>query len=206
MKVLIVDDHEVVASGLALLIKDMFSVEYIIQAQDGRTAIKKAIEYTFDLIILDLSLPDGMDGFEVLREMRSIFPDAKIVIFSMHDDISYQKKAYKLGADGYMVKRFNGDELMKYLNLIMSGKKFFEGKLTEEWDEDEDTLTLPITSREKEVFVLTVLGHTQKEIAEKLSISRKTVETHRHNITKKLNIKSKADWIEIAQKYHLLEI
>lgn len=67
MKVLIVDDHEVVANGLALLLKDIFSVEYIIQDQDGRTAIKKAIEYPFDLIILDLSLPNGLDGFEVLR-------------------------------------------------------------------------------------------------------------------------------------------
>lgn len=206
MDALIVDDHEIVRDGLALLLKDAFPIHSILFASDGREAIQKAINFSVDLVLLDLSMPDGLDGLLTLQELRKLVPKGKIIIFSMYDDIGYQKKAFELGADGYLVKRLKSDIVIKAIQQILNGKKIANGKLYEEDEAEDSVWEPPFSPREQETFILTVKGYTQKEIAEAMNISIRTVENHRRNISKKLGTKNKRDWLEYAKKYQMLDI
>jgi two-component system response regulator NreC len=207
MNALIVDDHAVVREGLALLIQDALGVDCVRYANEGREAIRLAAGEDFDLVILDLSMPGGLDGLQSLIELRRLLPDAKIVIFSMYEEEVYQRKAYQHGADGYLVKKMKGDELLKSLLTIMSGKKFFPGFQMDDLSASPPVLLdLPLSPRELEVFTMTVLGHTMKDIAKQMGISVKTVENHRHNIGEKLGTNKRSDWLELAKRYNLFDL
>lgn len=206
MKVLITDDHEIVRDGLALLIQDHYHPEGIHFATEGREAIQLALQYSFDLVLLDLSMPHGLDGLQASVELRKQLPQAKIVIFSMYDEEAYQRKAYEIGLDGYLVKRLKGSDIIHSLNKILTGQKVFCNQVVQSASEavvEQQPWGLPISQREKEVFTLTILGHSLKEIAEILAISPKTVENHRRNISTKLGTNKKSDWVEIGKKYNL---
>ncbi len=206
MDALIVDDHEVVRDGLALLLKDAFPIHSILFASDGREAIQKALNFNVDLVLLDISMPDGLDGLLTLQELRKIIPKGKIIIFSMYDDIGYQKRAFELGADGYLVKRLKSEAIIKAIQQILRGKKMANDKEFDKMETGESVWEPPFSPREQETFILTVQGYTQKEIAEAMSISVRTVENHRRNISKKLGTKNKRDWIEFAKKHKMLDL
>lgn len=211
MKVLIVDDHAVARDGLALLIEDIFDVDAVMFASEGRKAIQQALNYDVDLVLLDLSMPNGLDGMQTAVELKRILPEnTKIVIFSMYDEEAYMKKAYEAGADGYLVKQLKREEIIEQLKAILEGQKVFGGQvITKDQMMEDDKKTpwdLPITEREKDVFILTVLGNSQKEIADNLGISVRTVENHRRNISKKLGSNKRSYWLDIAKKYNILEL
>lgn len=209
MKALIVDDHAIVREGLEQLLKDAFFLDEVFFAADGAEALRIAYQIEPDLVLLDLSLPGGVNGLSVLQELRKVLPKAKIVVFSMHDEIEYVRRAYGLGADGYIDKGQKAESIIEHLKHILQGQPSFIvplDVLQERADDDNDHIGLPLTTREKDIFVLTVLGHSQKEIAEKLSISPKTVENHRSNISKKLGTHKKSDWLMLAKRYQLLDL
>jgi two-component system response regulator NreC len=200
-----VDDHEIVRDGLSLLLKDAFPIHSILFASDGREAIQKATNFHVDLVIMDLSMPNGLDGFLALQELRKLIPKGKIIIFSMYDEIEYQKKAFEYGADGYLVKHLKSDAIIKSIRKILHGKKInneteFDSSLQDNSWKD------PFSPREQEVFILTVKGYTQKEIAKEMNISIRTVENHRRNLSKKVGTKNKRDWLEFAKKHKMLDI
>ncbi|CAM3707860.1 response regulator transcription factor [Mesobacillus zeae] len=208
MNLMIVDDHEIVRDGLSLLLEQSFCIDSILYASEGYEAIKLAETFSADLVLLDVSMPGGLDGISTLEKMRQLLPNAKIAIFSMHDDIGCQRQAYEKGADGYLVKQLKREELIHSLDQILAGRKVFSSTVL-----DEDTgagtfidLDLPISKREKEVFILTVMGYSQKDIAEKLDISVKTVENHRQNIGEKLGTHKRYDWVDTARKYQLFSV
>ncbi|MGJ7920313.1 response regulator transcription factor [Neobacillus sp. LXY-4] len=205
MNVLIVDDHEIVRDGMALLLKDAFSVESILFAADGREAIQKATNFPIDLVMIDLSMPNGLDGFLALPELRKLVPHGKIIVFSMYDEIGYQKKAFDLGADGYLVKHLKSDAIIKAIEQILQGKKISNEKVLENHIESESWETL-FSPREQETFILTLKGYTQKDIASAMNISIRTVENHRRSISKKLGSTNKRDWLDYAQKHKMLEM
>ncbi|MGJ7920875.1 response regulator [Neobacillus sp. LXY-4] len=202
MNVLIIDDHSIVRDGLALLIKQTMDVNGVLFASDGQEAIQQFLKYPVDLVLLDLSLTYPLEGLEVLRELRMVSSDVKIAIFSMHDEIEYQKQAFDLGADGYLIKKLHGDEIIQEIRNILAGRRVFNEAVFE--GEGSEQYSLPLSSREKEVFIFTVLGYTQKEIANRLNIAIKTVEVHRRNIGQKLGFKKKSEWIELAKKYKIV--
>lgn len=208
MNLMIVDDHEIVRDGLMMLLQQSYCIDGKICACDGYEALKAAEKFPADLVLLDLSMPGCLDGLTVLTRLRNLLPDAKIVIFSMHDEIACQKKAYESGADGYLVKQLKRDDLIESLDLILANQKVFDGNIM-----DRDTggdhfnrINLPITKREEEVFILTVMGYSQKDIAERLSISVKTVENHRQNIGEKLGTHKRYEWVEKARKSNVFQI
>ena len=207
MNLMIIDDHEIVRDGLSMLLQQSFCIDGRICACDGYEAIKAATEFQADLVLLDLSMPGGLDGMTTLERLRKLLPDAKIVIFSMHDDIGYQKKAYEAGADGYLIKQLKRDDLIQSLDKILANQKVFD---THIWEEDTEgdhfnIVDLPISKREKEVFILTVKGYSQKDIAERLDISVKTVENHRQKIGEKLGTHKRYEWVETARKYNVFQ-
>lgn len=207
MNLMIVDDHEIVRDGLAMLLQQSFCIDAKIFASDGYEALKVAEHFPADLVLLDLSMPGGLDGLTTLERLRKIMPDAKIVIFSMYDDIGYQKKAYEAGADGYLIKQLKRDDLIQSLDQILANQKVFDSHVMDEEAEGENFhhIELPITKREKEVFILTVMGYSQKDIADKLDISVKTVENHRQKIGEKLGTQKRYDWVEMARKFNVFQ-
>lgn len=205
MNVMIIDDHEIVRDGLCVLLEQSFCIDERICACDDYEALKAAEQFPADLVLLEVSMLTRFDGMRTLERMRKILPEAKIVIFSIHDNIRFQKKAYKAGADGYLIKKHKRDELVQSLDLILANQKVFD-KLELDGDREVEhfhQLDLPITKREQEVFILTVLGFSQKDIAERLSISVKTVENHRQKIGEKLKIHKRYEWVELARKYNV---
>lgn len=207
MNLMIVDDHEIVRDGLAMLLQQSFCIDAKICASDGYEALKIAEQFQADLVLLDLSMPGGLDGLTTLEKLRKLMPEAKIVIFSMYDDIGYQKKAFEAGADGYLIKQLKRDDLIQSLDQILANQKVFDSHVMEEGSEGESFhhIALPITKREKEVFILTVMGYSQKDIADKLDISVKTVENHRQKIGEKLGTQKRYDWVEMARKYNVFQ-
>lgn len=202
MNVLIIDDHSIVRDGLALLIKQTMDVNGVLFAADGQEAIQQFLKYPVDLVLLDLSLTYPLEGLEVLRELRTVSSDVKIAIFSMYDEIEYQKQAFNLGADGFLIKKLDGDEIIQEIRNILAGRRVFNEAVFE--GEGSEQYSLPLSSREKEVFIFTVLGYTQKDIANRLNIAIKTVEVHRRNIGQKLGFKKKSEWIELAKRYKIV--
>lgn len=205
MNILIVDDHEIVRDGLALLLKDTLPIHAILFASDGREAIQKALNYPVDLVIIDQSMPNGLDGLHALPELRKLLPKGKIIVFSMYDEIGYQKKALELGADGYLVKNLKSDTIIKLIDNVLQGKKIVNEKLLENNDQN-NIWRLPFSPREKEAFILTIRGYTQKDIAKTMNISTRTVENHRRSISKKLGSPNKKDWMEYAHKHNMLDM
>jgi two-component system, NarL family, response regulator NreC len=207
VNLMIIDDHEIVRDGLSMLLQQSFCIDARICACDGYEAVKAAENFPADLVMLDLSMPGGLDGMATLERLRKLLPGAKIVIFSMHDDIGYQKKAYEAGADGFLIKQLKRDDLVQSLDQILANQKVFD---THIWQDDSEAdyfslIDLPITKREKEVFVLTVKGYSQKDIAERLNISVKTVENHRQKIGEKLGTHKRYEWVETARKYNVFQ-
>lgn len=205
MNALIVDDHEIVRDGLALLLKDAFPIHSFLFASDGREALQKATNNDIDFVMLDLSMPNGLDGLHTLKELRKLVPNGKIIIFSMYDEIDYQKKAFEYGADGYLVKQLKSEEIIKSIEEIIQGKKLANNTIFDQ-NVQVETWESPFSPREEETFILTVQGYTQEEIAKTMNISIRTVENHRRSISKKLGTKNKRDWLEFAQKHRMLEM
>ncbi|MEH7882680.1 response regulator transcription factor [Bacillus sp. JJ1609] len=207
MNVMIIDDHEIVRDGLSVLLEQSFCIDERIYACDGYEALKAAEQFRADLVLLEVSMLRRFDGLTTLERLRKILPVAKIVILSMHDDIGYQKKAYEAGADGYLIKQHKRDELVQSLDRILANQKVFDKlELDDEGGVDHfHQIDLPITKREQEVFILTVMGFSQKDIAERLRISVKTVENHRQKIGEKLKTQKRYEWVELARKYNVFQ-
>ncbi|WP_423410098.1 response regulator [Heyndrickxia sp. MSNUG] len=207
MNVLIIDDHEIVRDGLSVLLEQSFCIDERICACDGYEALKAAEQFPADLVLLEVSMLTRFDGLSTLDRLRKILREAKIVIYSLHDDIGFQKKVYEAGADGYLIKLHNRDELVQSLDRILANHKVFN---SHELNDDSRVehfrqLDLPITKREQEVFILTVMGFSQKDIAERLSISVKTVENHRQKIGEKLKTHKRYEWVQLARKYNVFQ-
>lgn len=205
MNVLIVDDHEIVRDGLAILLKDSFSIDSILFASEGREAIQQATNHDIDLVLMDLSMPNGLDGLSALRDLRRLVPKGKIIIFSMYDEVEYQRRAFELGADGFLIKRLKSDDIIDSIRLILHGKKIANYPLLDK-EVNEEAWENPLTPREQETFILTIKGYSQEEIANTMNISIRTVENHRRSISKKLGTTNKRNWIEFANKHKMIEI
>ncbi|CEG29341.1 response regulator transcription factor [Bacillus sp. B-jedd] len=206
MNLLIVDDHEIVRDGLSMIMQQAYCIDEERKASNGYEAIGISETFPADLVLLDISMPGGLDGLETLEKMRKLLPKSKIVIFSMFEDIGFQRKAYLTGADGYLIKQLKRDEMIRSIDEILANRKVFNKIVFKQNDrpETEEILELPISKREKEVFVLTVMGYTLKEISERLGITPKTVDNHRYKIGEKLETQKRRDWVELAKVYHIL--
>ncbi|MFC7679299.1 response regulator [Paenibacillus sp. GCM10028914] len=213
IRLLIVDDHAVVRSGLKLLLGQKQNIEVVGEAADGDEAIRQAEELKPDVILMDLSMPHGKDGMTATEELKKLLPDIYILILTMHDDEQYLFRAIQAGASGYILKNAPHEELLTAIQYVAAGNAYLTPLATkrlmgqyiekvkngEASDEFES-----LSEREKEVLSWTAKGYSNKEIAEKLIISVKTVETHKSNLMEKLGLKSRPDLIKYAMQKGLL--
>ncbi|GAA4802195.1 response regulator transcription factor [Litoribaculum gwangyangense] len=207
IKLIIADDHELFRNGLTELLKkheDMMVVKSVGNGQQFIEAIKNDID--IDIALLDITMPT-MDGFEALKEIKNLNSTIKPIIISMHDDGNYIAKCAKHGAYSYLLKNTDQDELIKVIRIVNQEKKYFSPQIAERmvnYMSDQTVGDKILSEKEKEVLGLISEGLTTKEIAEKLFVSRRTIETHRANIIKKLEVKNTAELIKKATKIKLI--
>ncbi|WP_085504945.1 response regulator [Thalassobacillus devorans] len=212
IKVLLVDDHAVVRMGLKMLLNSLPDMEVVGEASEGNEGIEKALEEKPDAILMDLSMPHGKDGLSATAELKKQLPDTAILILTMHDDEEYLFRAIQAGASGCVLKSAPHDELVNAIRSVCQGDAYLhpsaQKRLMEEYlgnlkEDGADTYQL-LSEREKEVLTLIAKGYSNKEIAEKLVISVKTVETHKGNLMEKLQMKTRPELVSFALKKGLL--
>ena len=207
MRLLIADDHGIVRSGLRLLLEREPDLEVVAEASDGAAARDLAIRERPDLAILDVRMPK-LTGLQATREIREQAPDVSVLILSMHDDERYLFEALKAGASGYVLKRQADEDLLDAVRAVERGEPFLTPdaqraliKDVLERGEDADELT----PREQEVVKLVAEAHTNREIAEILHLSEKTVESHRANAMRKLGMRDRVELVRYAVRRGLIE-
>jgi two-component system, NarL family, response regulator NreC len=208
-KVLIVDDHAVVRSGLRLLIDAEDDLETAGEAASAREAILEARSLKPDVILLDVVMPE-QSGLEAIPQLVHEHPDAKVLVLSMQDEPRYVREAFETGASGYVLKEAADSELVAAIREVAKGGRYVHPELgarlvTAETEERRRAEEDPLSEREREVLHLLALGHTNQEIAKQLFISVRTAETHRAHIMQKLRLSSRAELVRYALDQGLLE-
>jgi two-component system response regulator NreC len=187
-------------------------IEVVGEASEGNEGIKKALKLKPDVVVMDLSMPHGKDGLSATGELKKQMPEVNILILTMHDDEEYLFRAVQAGASGCILKSAPHDELMSAIESVANGNAYLHPAATKRLMEvylgslkhgNNDTHNL-ISDREKEVLTLIAKGYSNKEIAEQLVISVKTVETHKGNLMEKLQMKTRPELVEFAVKKGLL--
>ncbi|WP_396232326.1 response regulator [Fredinandcohnia sp. QZ13] len=213
VKLLIVDDHAVVRSGLMMLLNGKNNIEVIGEASEGDEAIQKAKELNPDVILMDLSMPHGKDGLTATQELHELMPHIAILILTMHDDEEYLFRAIHAGASGYILKNAPHEDLLGAIESVSSGnayltpsatKVLMSGYLDRVKNGDNADSFAILSEREKEVLEWIAKGYSNKEIAEHLVISVKTVESHKSNLMEKLGLKTRPELVKYAMKKGLL--
>ena len=196
LRVLLGDDHTVLRHGLRKILEERRDWHVVGEAGNGRDAVREALALTPDVAVLDIGMP-LLNGIEATRQIVRRAPSVRVLILSMHSDQAYVTQAIQAGARGYLLKESAGAELLEAIAAVASGKSYFSPAVAQVVFDDyvktlsEKGITDPydaLSEREREVLQLVAEGRSSKEIAELLKISTKTVENHRHNICRKLNI------------------
>jgi DNA-binding NarL/FixJ family response regulator len=209
IRVLIADDHGIVRSGLRMLIDRQLDMEVVAEATDGVGALESTQSERPDVAVLDVSMP-RMTGLQAAREIRSHAPATRVLLLSMHDDAHYFVEGLDAGAAGYVLKRAADTDLIDALRTVAAGRTFLSSDaqraLMEEWlDGGRTGLDDPLTPRELEVVKLIAEAYTNRQIAETLKVSEKTVESHRANVLSKLGMRDRVELARYAVRRGLVE-
>ena len=207
IKLIIADDHELFRKGLAELLRKHEEINIVRSVADGFELMELVNnQFEADIVLLDITMPN-MDGFQVLKELQSLNSNIKPIVISMHNDGNYIAKCAKTGAYGYLLKNTDEAELILAIRTVHKGKKYFSAEISEKMINFMSTQSVSenvLSNKETEVLVLISKGLTTKEIAEKLFVSSRTIETHRANILKKLEVKNTAELIKKATEMSLI--
>jgi len=209
IKVLLADDHSIVRAGLRRVIEESDDICVIAEADDGREALARMRECLPDVAVIDLSMP-GMDGMEVIDQVVTRYPSLPVLVLTMHEEEQYVVRTINAGAKGYLTKRSAPEQLVKAIRKLHNGGRF----LTEEAAEalavrvagGGQSALDGLSNREMQVLRRLALGQTNREIAESFSISIKTVDTYRHRLLKKLNLRNNAELSRFALQNGLVEL
>jgi two-component system response regulator NreC len=209
IRVLIVDDHAVVRSGLRRVLDAEPDIETVAEAQDAERAVFEAIESKPDVVLLDVMMP-GKTGIEALPSLRQAAPAARVLVLSMQDDPRYVREAFDAGASGYVLKDAADTEVVGAVRAVAAGERYVHPALgarlvAADAEARRRADADPLSEREREVLRLLALGHTNQEIATMLYISVRTAETHRAHIMQKLHLSSRAELVRYALAEGLLE-
>ena len=215
MKIVIADDHSVVRSGFSMIINYQNDMEVVATAADGMEAYQMVLKYQPDVVLMDISMPPGESGLIATGKITQDFPNTKVLILTMYDDDEYLFHSLKNGAKGYLLKSSPDDELIEAIRIVYSGNTYVHPKMTSalvdqyirsgEVNQDDANPFHILSKRELEILPLVAKGYGNKEIAEKLFISVKTVEAHKAKFMDKLGIKTKPELLEYAMKKKLIE-
>ncbi len=217
ISIVIADDHGVLRAALRALLKGEVDMAVVGEAADGAEAIREAQELRPDVLLLDMSMP-GPGGIEITRQLQKSLPETRILILTVHEDERLVREALHAGAAGYIIKRAFDTELTNAIRAVAAGNLYIHPALTraflkgragpeapgsiEEGGQEEES---PLTRREVEVLQLIAKGYTNRQAADKLALSVRTVETHRANLMSKLGVSSRVELVRFAKARGWLE-
>lgn len=211
IKILIADDHGVLRAGLRALLNAAPDMQVVGEAADGAETLRLVEELHPDVVLLDISMP-GPSGIEITRQLKEQLPQARVLILSVHEDESLLREAIRAGATGYIIKRAIESELINAIHAVWRGDLYVHPAMTRALLQDappsraaNQTPLSVLTPRETEVLRLIAQGHTNRQIAEVLCISVRTVESHRANLMDKLGFRSRVKLVRYAREHGLLE-
>ncbi|EOH96968.1 hypothetical protein UAY_02700 [Enterococcus moraviensis ATCC BAA-383] len=215
MNIIIADDHAVVRSGLRLLLESQKDITVVGDAADGTEAFLLLEKYPVDIVLMDMRMPPGENGLQTTRRIKEHFPEIKTIILSMHDEEEYVRTAIEYGAKGYILKSSQDTVLLEAIQQVSNGNIVID-PLFGEYDKEswrnnvgtaeKDTKYERLSKREREVLPLVALGYSNKEIAERLFISVKTVEVHKSHVMKKLEFATFSELLQYSMKHQLIDL
>jgi two-component system response regulator NreC len=200
IRVLLADDHETVREGLRLLVDAQEDMQVVGEAADGGTALEQVGKTKPDVVVLDLTMP-GMSGLTAARALKSAEPPTAVVALTRHDDDAYVQELMDAGAAAYVLKQSSSAELLTAIRVAAGGGRYLDPSLPPpDYPRDPRRRpgTPPVTEREAEVLRMMAVGHSNKDIASALGISVKTVEVHKANAMRKLNLRGRTDVVRYA--------
>lgn len=211
ISIMITDDHSMIREGLKSLLELDNDIKVIAEAVDGRDCLDKLDVYKPDVLLLDINMPN-MNGLEVLKELKARKSKVKVLVLTVHNETEYLMKAVDIGINGYVLKDSESAELKKAIRAIMDGETYIQPSLIPalnakrlERNEDEEKID-SLTRREMEVLKLLAIGMYNKEVAEKLEISERTVKNHVSNIFKKLEVTDRTQAAVFAIRNNLIKV
>lgn len=210
IKLLIVDDHKVVRAGIRLLFQTDNEVDIVGETENGEKAIELVKKLHPDVVITDVSMPN-MSGIQLTKKLKEEHPKIKVLIISMHNDDDYIIDALEAGAMGYVTKDSNDDEIINAVHSISNDKMYYGSSISDVFakkilKQNKSASEIEkLTERELEVLELIVLGMSNKEIANKLFVSKRTVDNHRTNCMRKISANNTADIVRIAYQNSLVK-
>ena len=214
IEIIIMDDHEVVRDGIRTVLGQADDIVIVAEAENGEEAIRLVEEYKPHILLADITMP-GMSGIDTAEIISRDFPKTKVIIFSMHEDEEYISKAIENKASGYLSKNAEKEEMVQAIHTVAQGGQYFSSDVSQTMlssyvsnainDKDSTAQKTHLTNREAEILKMVSAGLRSKEIADKLFISTRTVETHRNNIMQKLDVKNTAELIRFSLENKLIE-
>lgn len=205
LRILLVDDHQMLRDGLRLLIDAQADMRVVGEAADGHQALKQARELSPDIVVMDLSMP-GLNGLQATQQLKAELPAIKVLALTAHEDESYLTQLCKAGAVGYVLKRSAGEELLQALATVAGGGLHFEATLAAKALAHQVGVPknriaagpVLLSEREQQVLIEVAWGFSNKEIAAELGLSIKTIETYKLRIAEKLGLRSRAEMVQFA--------
>ena len=205
MKILLIDDHKLIKIGIKVLLEDNKEVNVIDDCSSKKEFLEKITNDSYDLFICDISLSDGT-GYDILKVIKEKKINTKVIILSMHEDKSYMKKAFKLGASGYVTKSTAHEEILLAIDKVMFKNDIYlnEKYATIFYELFKEDKEIELSEREKEVGRYIVEGYTLTDIGEKLFLSVKTVDTYKKRLMEKTNTKKRSELVEYLKSNLIL--
>ena len=207
-KILLADDHAIVRDGLRLMLQKDF--EIVGAVEDGRALVKEAKRLAPDVVIMDISMP-MLNGVEATRQLRQSLPRTKVVVLTMHGDVTYATEALEAGASGYVLKNSPSEEIKTAIRKVLAGKTYVSPGIAQEvlpfrltGSNQIKRQVSQLTPRQREVVQLLAEGRTGKDVADLLCISPRTVEFHKYKLMQELGLQSSAELIRYAMKHGII--
>lgn len=213
IKILIVDDHDLVREGIRAILEKEPQFTVVGEAGDGQRAIRLVNDLAPEVVLMDINLPGGIGGLEATEAIVADHPEVKIIILTQYENREYIKRAIRIGAHGYLLKRSVSEQLKEAIFVVQRGQRYLHPLAADELVDmvtaghhlEEDDYER-LTRREKQVFKLLAEGKTSREISKYLTISLKTAMTHRSNVMAKLNVHSRVELTKYAIRKGIIQI
>jgi len=212
ISILLADDHSIVRSGIKLLINNQSDMRVEYEAEDGNEAVQIALKKIPDVVIMDLNMPKK-NGLIAMKQINEANEEIKIIALTMHEDKEYIFRALQAGASSYLLKSHQENDLIEAIRAVHLGEAYLYPNATKWLLEDYiqkanqfgENHMEKLTGREQEILSYLALGYTNREVGEKLYLSIKTIESHRSNIMKKLDLRTRSDLVKYAMKHGYLD-
>lgn len=210
-KILIADDHGLIRAGLRALLTGVADFTVVGEAEDGFSVLEQTARLQPDIVLMDINMP-GLNGIEATRRLREIAPAVRVLALTVHEDDVMLREIIRAGAYGYLIKRSVESDLIQAVRLVSQGSIYIHPSMTGALVKDfsphtphaDVNLNVELTPREKEVLLLLARGHTNREIAERMHLSPRTIEGHRASLVSKLGFSSRVELMNYVEEHHLV--